>query len=164
VKITKNMHNLILVFLFLFSFSIKAQDFITPNYETKQDYIDRKDKVLEACDWLISNSLFDNKRQEVNTYLLTWVEGSPMVKVKLTEYVLKLTDKNPEFLLVFISGWVKATLQEKKTTSYELNNFATNTILDFYQTDKTARRDADIEKLLKLKKKNKLEEWLREQI
>lgn len=152
-----------LYFVFLVMIA-SSQDFEIPNYQTKEDYINEKDKVIEVCDWLISNPIDAQNRKAANAYLIKWTEGSPMVSVGLTEYVLKLTDKNPDFLILFIAGWVKHNLVNGKATDLESNYNATLVLVGYYISNDGVIKDPDIDRLIKLKDKGKLKDWVGKQI
>lgn len=157
------MKYVIFLIFVLAAINTKSQDFKIPNYKTKEDYINKKDNVIEVCDWLISNSIDTKNRKEANAYLMKWIAGSPIVSVGISEYVLKLTDKNPDFLVLFIAGWIKNDLVKGKKSDLESNYQAILILLEYYQSNESIN-DSDLDKLIKMKDKDKLRSWIEKQI
>lgn len=159
------MKNLFLLPLFLFvPMLLKAQDFIIPDYKTKQDYTTNQDDVLTAIQWLKSNPQDHAKRKEANAYVLKWAEGSPTVSIVLKGYIMNMAEKNPDFLMLFIGGWIQYTLENKESFEVdEANHQATKTVVEYYIAGNGSKKDAKLEKLVKLHSKGTLKDWVKKQ-
>lgn len=143
---------------------VQAQDFTIPAYKTKEDYGTHQANVLKTIEWLKSTPLSHPQRPQANAYLLKWAEGSPTVSITLQSYVMNLADKNPDFLMLWIGGWIEYALLQKEGYSKEEANYqAVKTVVDYYMAGHDAQKDARLEKLVKLQEKDKLKEWVAKQ-
>jgi hypothetical protein len=164
-------HAFLSFFLSLLFFSAYSygQNFEVPQtYEfvVKEDYAKYHEQIVAAVNWLESTPLDQepDKRKKVNAFLFQWISGSPDVSVELQEYVNTFSEKNPQLLLVFLGGWARYQLQhpaEKDRIRFHMAGI--ETVLKAYEQG-GARKDKDIEKLLKYRKKEKLENWLKKKV
>lgn len=157
---------------FLFALSCKnlgAQPFEVPKpavLQDQSDYDQYRETFLQCADWLIRNDINIGKRAKVNVFAMTWISGTPEFSITLEAYILDLTDENPDLLMVFLSSWGKFALEQpaKKDQPFSCNWQALNTLLDFYESSQKLQPDKDVEKLVKLRSKGKLEQWLQQQL
>lgn len=155
----------LLSFIF-FSEVTFGQDFeVPPQYEfaSKEDYGKYHEQVIAAAKWLENTPINQEKekRKKVNAFLFQWISGSPDVSVELQQYVSTFSDKNPQLLLVFLGGWARYQLQhpaEKDTLKFHTAGI--ESMLRAYEQG-GAKRDKGVEKLLKYKEKEKLDDWIR---
>jgi tetratricopeptide (TPR) repeat protein len=95
-----------------------------------------------------------------NTFLIKWMTGSPTVSIELVAGVMPIGC--PDCLIAFMSGWTKYSLE---------NNYSKNKIegalagaehaIEFYSKNKSALgQNADMEKLIKQKSKDKLKKYI----
>lgn len=157
------MKRLVYIALFCLPFLSQAQSFEIPDYKKAEDFEAHTEDVLMAINWLKENPLDHPDRKQANAFVLAWAEGSPSVKVELQGYVMELADENPDFLLLYIGSWIDYELNHPESGKVDKNLAATNGILDYYEKFE-ANKDKDIEKLIKLKKKEKLEGWIQTKI
>ena len=157
-------------FTTLLVIQLTAQEFKVPqNYSLvkKEDYKPYEKDVLAGIEFL-ENSPFDKnpeKRKEINTFLLKWMMGCPYVKIDLHSYVLEYAQKNKDFIMTFLGGWTRYAIEHSK----DVNKFSGNleglrSIIKVYQNGKGIKEDKKVEKLVKLEKDSKLEEWLRKKL
>ncbi len=152
------------IILFCIPLITYSQDFTIPDYKTQQDYTDQMDNVVKVCNWLNNHPLNDKDRKNANAYLIAWASGTSSVSVAIAEYVLKLTDKNPDFLALFIANWVLYSTDTDSFDNLEANFFATRSVVDYYLKMPEVVKDKDLDKLGKLQTKNKLRDWVKSQI
>jgi hypothetical protein len=159
------MKTLLLLPLFLLiALMVQAQDFNIPKYKNKEDYSTHQADVLQAIQWLKTHPLDHAQRKQANAYVMKWAEGSPSVKVVLRGYVLSLSEKNPDFLMLWIAGWVEYALEN--TDSYsedEANHQAVKTVVEYYMAGHGAKKDNKLDKLVKQHSKGELKEWVAKQ-
>ena len=155
--------------LCFFSFvSINAQEFEVPeNYSlvAAEDYEPYKQDILNAIEWLEITPLNEQeeKRKEVSAFFMQWVTGSPTVSISLLPYVLDLSEKNSELLMIFLGGWTKASIdQNYKITDTEGNIAGIKSVLAFYSKNRKAgiNKNKTIEKLLKQDTDKDIKKWL----
>jgi len=156
----------ILLFLFLISLTIVAQDVDIPNslaLEKAEDYKNSEQLVINATDWLVSTPVSSktNKRKELNVFLMQWFSGSPSVSIELVEGITPLDC--PNCLMSFMSGWVKYSFQnEYSTDKIACAQAGVENAIDFYDRNKsTLGKNSDMEKLKKLHKRDKLTTYIR---
>lgn len=155
--------------LFLLSGSLQAQSFEVPEgyaFTTKDDYGTYEKQVIGAVNWLEQTPLNQEaaKRKEVNTFLLKYLTGSPVVTVELQAFVMELTKKNPDLLMAFMAGWAKYKLENPAATDkVKLNTEGVKTMLKIYSLG-GACKDKNIEKLAKLASGGELEAWVKSKV
>ena len=159
------------IFVALLSFMsvvVCGQSFEVPkNYklETKEDYQKYEPQVLQAIDWALKTPLNKeiDKRTEVYTFLMAWVEGTPNVGVKLDTFVMNLTKKNKDLLFPYIMGWIKYSLENNYAKDdLQTTKTGTEVLVKFYEDNKSVlKKDKEVEKYKKLIEKNQLEEELK---
>jgi hypothetical protein len=130
--------------------------------KTKEDFAKYETKVIEDINWLINTPLNQDKqtRKDKNAFLIKWITGSPTVSIELVSGIVPL--ECAECLLSFMSGWTKYSLE---------NDYSKNKIdcalagaeyaIKFYEKNKfELGKNADMDKLIKLKNKRKLKKYI----
>jgi len=146
-------------------FTSLAQEFTIPDYQSGEDYSKQEENLLKVIEWLKTHPTDHPDRTTANAYVMAWATGSPTVSIGITEYVMSLNDGNPQYLLLFIGGWIEYALNNKDDYSeFEANYAAVNTIVAYYSKDIYAEKDKDLDKLVKLNKKGKLKDWVQKQL
>lgn len=146
-----------------------AQSFEVPQeyeFATKEDYGRYHQQIIEAAGWLETTPLDKEpeKRQQVNTFVFQWLSGSPEVSVELQEYVSLFSDKNPQLLLVFLGGWARCQLQHPdEADKKKFHTAGIESVLKAYEQG-GARKDKNVEKLLKCRDKGKLDNWVKKKV
>jgi signal-transduction protein with cAMP-binding, CBS, and nucleotidyltransferase domain len=157
-----------LVFL-LAQFSY-AQDFEVPEnykFQKPEDYKTYEPEILKAINYLENTSMSGNdaKIMDVNKFLMTWLQGSPNVKIILRAYVMDYCNENKEFLMIFMGGWTKYTLENKGDTDELKGSLAgMKSLIKVYKAGKGIEEDNNVDKLIKLEEEGKLESWLKDEI
>lgn len=155
----------ILICLLFVSIPFTAQELEIPNdlsLVTADDYKKTESLVLKATEWLAQTPVGEhpNTRIAVNGFLMKWMSGSPTVTIALVEGIVPLDCA--DCLMVFMSGWTKYSLEH----NYSKDNTAcavagAEHAIRFYEKNKAALgKNADMEKLIKLQKKGKLESYI----
>lgn len=161
---------LLIGLFFLVSTHLFAQTFEVPkNYvlEAKEDYAQYEDDVINGVNWLLNTPLTEEttKRQEVSAFLMKWMMGSPNVSIGVSEDIVTFIG-SPDCLMAFLGGWAKYSLETKDYKNNLKGNLAgiENVIL-FYQKNKAILgKNKAIEKYIKLKEKNKLEDFIKSKV
>ena len=85
-------------------------------FKSPKDYDNFEDQILEFIDWLNRQPLNHPDRKKVNALIFKWAEGTSNVTISIMPFILDYADKNPGFLTLYISGWIKFALNnpEKK--------------------------------------------------
>jgi hypothetical protein len=148
-----------------------AQDFQVPEdyvFEKAEDYKPYEDDVVGCVDWLVETPLFQNpsKREKANALLLKWLMGSPYVHIEINPVIVSFAGTSPDMLMVFMGGWARHSITTKEYEDKVAGNVAgLEAVIGFYNTNKgLLPRDKNIEKYAKLKKKDKLREFVEKQL
>jgi hypothetical protein len=153
----------------LLSNHVLGQAFEVPTnytFQTKEDYAKYDQQVIQAVNWLESTPLNQevNQREQVNIFLMKYLEGSPTISIELREFVLGLTQKNPNLLMGFMGGWAKYQLENPTVTDkLKLNIAGIKMLIKIYQLGGAAK-DKSVEKLSKLTSQQELEDWVKSKL
>ncbi len=146
-----------------------AQSFQVPqNYllVNKTDYAKYEKDVIACVDWLETTPVNQQteKRKEANRFLLRWVSGSPNVDIALSQKIPGFS-KNPDLMMIFLGAWTKFDIEHPDQPKDEVagNIASIKSVIKVYRANlgKGIRKDRDVQKMIKLEKKGKLEEWVR---
>lgn len=159
----------VLLFASLLLFSVQAfsQTFEVPadyKFETKDDFLKYEQNVIGGVNWLLETPLNQeqNKRKEVNAFLMSWLSGSPTVTIEVSSNIVTFVDC-PDCLMIFLGGWAKNTLETKDNTDKLKGNLAgIESVIRFYNSNKASLgKNKAIQKYIKLQEKGKLEEHIK---
>ena len=145
---------------------VSAQTFEVPQnyaFRQKSDYAQYNADVLKAIDWMVQTPSSDQsaKRQQVATFLLAWMAGTPDVSMQISDAVTNLADKNPDMLLINMGGYTKYVLENPADKDkFKAAKAAIKMVLAKYQNDKTSVKDKELDKLVKLNKQGTLDNWI----
>lgn len=157
-----------ILLLFAGYYKASAQTYEVPkNYvlNTKEDYTKYEDDAIKTADWLQQTSWVEQseKRKQAEEFLMNWIgSNSPITISYGTDGLMKYTGKNFELMIAYIGGFIKYSLQHKSdsgNTKCELAGI--KAMIDKYNTDPGRVKDSAMEKLTKIDKENKLDEWLK---
>ena len=149
-----------------------GQTFRVPqNYSLvkKTDYAKYEKDVIACVDWLENTPVNKQreKRKEASRFLFMWVSGSPNVEITLSQKIPGFT-KNPDLVMIFLGGWTRFDLEHPDQSKDEVagNLAGIKNVIKVYQENlgKGIRKDRDVQKMIKLEKKGKLEEWVRKRV
>ena len=162
---------LILALLMFDGFIANAQDFEVPknfNPKTKDDFAAFEKDVIACVNWLETTPPDQNieKRKDAGAFLIQWISGSPTVTISLdAQAVVKVTDKNPQLLVLFLGGWTRYALQ---------NNYSKDIYKGYYEGLKSVvgvakksaglKKDKDLDKVVAIYDKGELENWIKENV
>lgn len=130
--------------------------------ETAQDYKDKEQLVLKSIQWLANTPINQqiDERKKVNTFLIQWLTGSPSVSIELRSEFLP--DNCADCMMSFMAGWTKYSLENDYSKDKVACAIAgINSVIALYEKNKESLgRNADIEKMIKRKKKEKLQKYV----
>lgn len=137
------------------------------NFLTEEDYLEYEPAILETIDWYLWNSLaFDSRRrQDANTFFVSWLTGTPTVSVILDTNILPFdVDKSPDLLIPFMMGQTKYAIDnDASENKIKCCIAGIRTAIKFYDDNKFFfKEDKLIDKYRKMSDK-KLEKYLKKQ-
>ena len=151
-------------------YGISQESLIPQNYslEKAEDYSKYEKEVVKCIEWLEATPLNEQEklRDDVNTFVGKWINGSPTITVELNANTSVYFKKNVELLPYFLCGWTKHMLQhpEDNKDVVKGNLAGLRSVIRIYQKGIKVKKDKEIEKLIKLENDNKLENWIRDQL
>ena len=145
---------------------VSAQGFEVPKkYKLKkaEDFANYENDFIGAYKWLMATSMGEQaeKRKEVNKFLLAWISGAPNVTVEIRPEIVTFMEKNPDLLLVFMTGWAQYALStgDKSKSAGTLNGL--ESVVEFYEKNKTKlNQDPNVENYVAMKADGTLEDFV----
>lgn len=112
--------------------------------------------------WIIWAIKQVSKRKEVNAFFIEWLTGCTHVSIGLDARILNFTEKNPDLLIIFMTGWTKQVLNTNDNKDRVKGNLAgVEAVIEFYLKNKDyLKKDKNVEKYIKMRDKGKLEEHI----
>jgi hypothetical protein len=164
------MRKLIFAFAFLScSFLLQAQTFEVPVMDTKPvsqaEYDKMEPTILQCINWLNATplSIDVEKRTSANAYFMLWLAGTSKVNVVVDGYVLNYTEKNPELMIGFMTGWSKLALEKMETDRFKLALAGMSNLVYRYKCNMSFfKKDKKLKKLLAVSENGELESWLKD--
>jgi hypothetical protein len=151
------------------STTLHAQDYTPPKdvkFEKQDDYAKYEPEIIKCIVYLDTTSLNDpDKRVEANRFFMIWLTGAPNVTVDILPYLMDLTKVNKDFLMTFMGGWTKYSLESKDYKNKVNGHLAgLRAIIRVYKDNKGVKSDDAVDELVSLEKDGKLEKWLQEKM
>ena len=92
--------------------------------------------------------------------------NSPDISVALDGTVLKVTNKNPELLAIFMASYARSAFESEKgkQDQTKCNIAGLKSVMTFYKAniEKGLKKDKSIVKLMESNDKGELEKWVKE--
>ncbi len=149
----------------------KSKPFEAPtNYppsETK-DYIKFKDAFLNCLAWL-ENTPFNEQQEsrlQANAFIVEYLTNSPDVSVILDGTALKVADKNPDLLIIYMGSYARMAFESEKGKQDQTQCVAAalRSIIKFYKAniEKGLKKDKKVVKLIEADEKGELDKWIKD--
>jgi hypothetical protein len=150
--------------------ALRAQDFTVPDgyaFKSKEDFAKYEPQVLKCIEYLQTAPLGADaaKRRPANAFFMAWVQGAPNVNVEVQSYMMGLSSKNKDFILVFIAGWTRAELAHPGSadkTEYHLAGL--RSVIKAYTQAAGVVQDDAVDAIVQQEKDGKLPEWLKDNL
>ena len=160
------------IVILLFSLNTIAQPlkYTVPSeysFSTPGEHESYQTSIIECVNWLEGTPLdsdFD-KREKAVEFLNDWIDANPNVEVELNKGIIIFTEKNPVLLEAFKGGWARLVVKDSSRSTDRLGCNLAGLIcaMNLYQT-RGRKKDKEMEKLLKIMKKNELSKWVSQQL
>jgi hypothetical protein len=149
------------------SLGLFSQDFEVPeNYklDKSEDYAIYEQDVIKCFEWLMKTPINEQatKRKEANAFLLKWLSGSPNVHIEIKQEIVTFMGTSPDLLMIFMGGWAKYSLESKDFKNKIAGSKAgIESVIEFYTRNKDfLKKDKNIEKYIKMRKKGTLKAYI----
>lgn len=133
--------------------------------KTKEDFSKYETAMIDAAKWLEETDLNkeEDKRKQVNFFVLQWVSGSPTVSVELTQQLSKIYGKNVHLLGVYLASFSRNYIENKTTaTQFSATKAGLISIMNVYKKGIEISKNKEMDKLIKLTADNKLDDYINE--
>jgi Tfp pilus assembly protein PilF len=123
---------------------------------------DEATQAVEWFDWLYNTPVGaePEKRKKVNADLILWITNTSLVTVEVKEKIVPYMDQG-ECLVIYLGAYAKYVLRNSNNV-VEANQYATTHVLDFYEKNRDALGpNKGAEKLLRMRKEGKLEDYIK---
>ena len=131
--------------------------------DKKEDYANYDKDVIAAVNWLEATPIGTDadKRKSVNAFVMKWINGSPEVTIGITESQIKLFDKNPDFLLVFMGAYSRYVLQTKDASVLPCYVAAMKSVIAVYKLGGKIKKSKQLTQASEANDGGKLEDWIK---
>jgi tetratricopeptide (TPR) repeat protein len=141
----------------------KEKDFVL---ETEADFLRYESDVVNGFLYLAKSPVTEKpeQRKTLSKFLVEWILGSPTVSIEISEKISPYLEKSPEYLIHFLGGTAIYQIKTRDLTDrYKSYVAGTELVIIFYNNNKkTLGKNKEIEKLIKLQKKDKLTAFIKE--
>jgi hypothetical protein len=155
----------IMALLTLHGYNIHAQD--RPNFptelKTKEDYAKYEPLVKETADWLEETDLDKQPdiRLEANAFIVKWLAGSPTVTITVESHLMKLVDKNPLLIPIYMARYSSYCITNNAyKDELEPTKAGLQAIVKVYKKGIGITKDKTLEKLSKAIDQQQLDEYV----
>lgn len=156
--------------LFLTSASIvQAQNFRIPEHytlSTPDDYHKYDKDIIKCVNWLERTPPGDDDDhvKRVGRFMSEWITGCPYVRFTSNARIDAFLGDSPEYRIYYMAGWAKYALESKmdKPDRRLCTYAAIKTVIKVYQSTSHAKKDSNIEELVKMDSQSKLHGWVNE--
>jgi len=131
--------------------------------KTKDDYAKYETAIIDAAKWLEETDLNKetDKRQQVNTFVVQWISGSPTINVDINEQLGKIYSKNAQLLGLYLASYARNFLENKGTaTKFSAIKAGLISMMNVYKKGIEISKSKEMDKLIKLTDENKLDDYI----
>jgi len=132
--------------------------------KSKEDYAKYETTIIKAAKWLEETDLNKEpgKRQQVNSFVIQWISGSPDITVDLTEQLGKVYGKNPQLLALYMAAYAGNFIENKDSaTKFTATKAGLISIMNVYKKGIEITKSKEMDKLISLTSDNKLDDYIR---
>lgn len=137
------------------------------NFESEADFKRTEKTLVKHYEFILNNPAEEGTTDRLNScqYILDWVSTCPYITVQVTQKLVPYMTYG-ESLIVFMGGWANYCINGGDCSEkWKGCLAATRDVLDYYQANKEELgKNKDLEKMLRRNKKNKLEQYIRDNI
>lgn len=162
-----------LICISLLSYDLKGQQVKIPSHyklNKAEDYAPYKDSVSAVCNWLINTPMDGDviRREEANKFVFRWISGAPHTSIEIrpeftNDIMADTTNKySRDILMLYIVGMTLAKLENNDIDQQKTQEAGVRAMLKGYKTIRRGNKNEFLEKLLKLEKKGKLSDWIKD--
>lgn len=132
--------------------------------KTPADFAKYESAVVDASMWLETTDLDKevSKRQEVNSFLIQWISGSPTVTVDVTEALQKIYGENTQLLAIYLASYSRYIIQNKENGNKSgAIKAGLLSMISVYKKNIAIIKNKEMDKVIKLNDENKLDDFIK---
>lgn len=133
--------------------------------KTNDDFTKYETAMIDAAKWLEETDLNkeEDKRKQVNFFVLQWISGSPTVSVEMNVELSKIYGKNVDLLGIYLASYTRNYLENKTTaTKFSATKAGLISMMNVYKKGIKISKNKEMDKLIKLTADNKLDDYINE--
>lgn len=130
---------------------------------TKEEFISSEKDLLTVVKWMEHTALGTetSSRKLLNAWTMAWLTNSPTVTISIRASILKLFDKNPDLMMVYMGGYARYCLENNYSKDELKSNVAgIKAAITCYNLGGEAKKDKALAKVIEKDSEGKLEEWV----
>jgi hypothetical protein len=134
----------------------------------KKEFGKFKDDFMNAVNWY-ENTPFNEQQdshESAAAFIMKYLMDSPDVDAVLDGSVLKVAEKNPQMLTIYMGSYARLAFESPKGKQDHIkcSIAALKSVMKFYKAniDKGLKKDKNIVKLVEADEKNELEKWIKD--
>ncbi len=151
-------------------FSVSAQGFRVPedySFSDKESYHKYDKTVIKFANWLEKVAPGDEEGnvKKGTRFLLEWMSGSTYVHFKQNVRIDNFMGDSPQYRIYYMAGWVRYALKNGENADRIDCTFAgIKMMLKVYKENRSDKKDANLDELVKQDEKGRLRKWIEEHI
>ncbi len=159
------MNKLFFACLLFFSAIVSAQTApaVPALPSTKEEFINSEKDLLTVVKWLENTVLGTEtvNRKLLNAWTMAWLTNSPTVTISVGSSILKLFNKNPDLMMVYMGCYARYCLENNYSKDELKSNIAgIKAAIICYNLGGEAKKDKALAKVIEKDSEGKLEEWV----
>ena len=157
--------------LFLLFFLTSANFAVSQNYfyleeiklKKKDDFVDHQKNIIIAIDYMTGSAIDekDMDRKACMRFIIRYAEKTTQT-ITIGSDVAKISDKNPDFLVLYMGLWLKSNFNNKTGTDDNHKKYAFTEIYKYIKRGNNVTSTDEIKSFLKAGDENKIDDWIKE--
>ncbi|QHS58784.1 hypothetical protein [Chitinophaga agri] len=134
-----------------------------PALKAKEDYAKAEPLFQQLTEWITETDLDKQKDERLlsNGFLMEWLTGSPTVTVQMGDPLLKVFDKNPQLLMVYMANYASYCISKQSSADKAAAAKAgLLSVIRVYQKGLAVVKNKALEKVIAANDDNKLDEYI----
>lgn len=133
----------------------------------KEEYTQTEPDFIKAAQWLENTPIGTDadKRKAINGWVVAWVSGSPTVTIELGGTMVKLFNKNPDLLAVYMAGYTRYCLENNYSKdAIKATVAGMKSVVNCYNLGGQVKKDKSLSKAIEADKNGTLTDWVKQEV
>lgn len=149
----------------------QGQGFRVPDrysFDNPDSYHKYDKDIIKCVNWLEHTppGEDDERVKRSGRFLLEWMSGAPYIRFSSNMRVDVFLDDRPEYKIYYMAGWARYALESKEAKpDKRLCTYAgLKMVIKVYKAANPAKKDANIEELIRMDAQSELKRWVEERV